>query len=249
MNDNEKSVVAVIPAYNEASSIRTVIEQTLEHLDHVVVVDDGSTDGTLDLITELPITILQNERNVGKAASLMRGFSHALDKNATAVISLDADTQHDPAEIPNFLSAMQAYPDHFIIGARLRNRHMAPKHRLRANQVADFFISWAAGHRVIDSQSGYRLYPAALLEECLLRYADKGKFVFESDVLIHSTRRGFMPASIAIESIYPASARPSHFRPVLDTTKIGAMVAWKIISHGFCLPGLYRTLFKSGKLL
>lgn len=236
-------VAIIVPAYNEEKSIRFITKQLLQFSDHIIVVNDGSTDKTVEQLSDLPITLLHNPTNRGKGASLFRGFKHIQSLNIDAIITIDADTQHDPNDIPKFINAMHQYPNHLIIGARLHNKENAPKSRYRANQVADFFISWAAGERIIDTQSGYRLYPMNLLQDCL-KNAHHHKFAFESEFLIDSTRQGFSPAAIAIHSHYPEDSRESHYRPFVDTSKIVLMVTWKIVSRGFCLPGLLRILRK-----
>src|SRR3990167_40317 len=236
-------IAIIIPAYNEEKSIRCIVEKTLLYAVHVIVINDGSQDNTASQLTGLPIVLLQHPKNLGKGVSLLRGFKYAQSLPITATISIDADTQHDPDDIPKFIQIRHHYPDHLIIGARLHNKENAPKSRYIANQIADFFISWAAGHRIIDSQSGYRLYPMRLLNECLKSFHPH-KFAFESELLIDSSRRGYRSASIAIHSHYPQNSRSSHYRPFLDTTKIISMVTWKIVSRGFCLPGLLRILLK-----
>lgn len=236
-------IAIIIPAYNEEKSIRVIVTESLQYSDNVIVVNDGSTDNTLEQLQGLPIKLLSNPTNCGKGASLMNGFKCAQSLNVRAAITIDADTQHDPKDIPNFIGAMLQYPDHLIIGARLHNKENAPRYRYIANQVADFFISWAAGERIMDTQSGYRLYPMNLLETCL-KDARHHTFAFESAFLIDSTRQGFPPAVIAIHSHYPDDSRQSHYRPLVDTAKIVLMITWKLVSRGFCLPGLLKTLFK-----
>lgn len=239
---NPDNVVVVIPAYNEAATIRDVASRALEHCSQVVVVDDGSADDTVAQLDGLPLTVLQNEKNAGKAASLWNGMCYALQQGAEAVITLDGDGQHDPADIPRLLAVSERYPGHTLIAARLQNRESAPRARLFANNFADFWISWAAGQWVHDSQSGFRLYPAELLRGLTPRQDRRYGFVFESEVLIIGIRRGYPSISVPITSVYRHGARPSHFRPVADITLIVRMVAWKLITRGLFLPGLWRAL-------
>lgn len=230
----------VIPAYNEARTIRDVASRALAQDVAVIVVDDGSVDGTPTRLDGLRLILLCNERNAGKGASLHLGLQRALAEGADAVITLDADGQHAPEDIPRLLEASQRNPGRIIIGARTRNTENAPKARLFANRFADFWVSWAAGRPIRDSQSGYRLYPAAAVAAMP---ADlNGGFVFESEILIELARRGFRFATVPIASCYPEDARPSHFRPVRDIVRIVRMVAWKLISRGLYLPGLARAL-------
>ncbi|MBT8506567.1 glycosyl transferase [Coxiella-like endosymbiont of Rhipicephalus sanguineus] len=241
------NIAIIIPAYNEEASIRTIVESVFSFTDKVIIVDDGSTDQTVMQLENLPVALLRNTTNQGKGASLMRSFRHLQELNVRAAICMDADTQHDPHDIPKFIQAMEEYPNHIIIGARTYDAESAPKARRRANLIADFFISWAAGHRIIDTQSGYRLYPCDFLYQCLRRLRSQ-RFAFESEILIQASRRGYLPISIPIHSHYPKNSRPSHYKPLIDTLKITWMVTWKIITRGFCLPGLRRTLLKPNKI-
>ena len=239
---NSLNVAVVIPAYNEAATIRDVASRALEQCSQVIVVDDGSSDDTVARLDGLPLTVLQNGQNAGKAASLWSGMSYALREGAEMVITIDGDGQHDPADIPRLLAAAAHYPGHTLIAARLENRESAPRARLFANNFADFWISWAAGQWVHDSQSGFRLYPAELLRGFTPREDRRYGFVFESEVLILGIRRGFPSVSVPIASVYRHGARPSHFRPVADITLIVQMVAWKLITRGLFLHGLWRAL-------
>jgi uncharacterized SAM-binding protein YcdF (DUF218 family) len=248
-------VAVVIPAYNESKTIRDVVQRALVQCQHIIVIDDGSIDGTASMIADLPVVLLRNDRNRGKAASLWRGMQHATDRGATAVITLDADGQHQPEDIPRFLEMADKYPKHIIIGSRLADRHAIPPRRYYANRVANFWISWAAGYYLKDSQSGFRLYPASLLKDRKLRVSTTHGFVFESEILVESARHGVYGVTLPISAIYQLGSRPSHFRPVLDIVRITRMVAWRLISRGlypwglfnaFVLPQLRRTTLMTG---
>lgn len=239
---DKSRIAVVIPAYNEAATIRRVAEQVLAHGLPLIVVDDGSADETATQLEGLALTLLCNEQNSGKAASLWRGMQYALELGAQAVITLDGDGQHNPADIPRLVEAAQSHPDSMLIAARLRLREAAPKARRRANQVADFWISWAAGQWIHDSQSGFRLYPAALLRGFTPRAERRYGFVFESEILIKGVRAGFPCLALPIDTVYAHGARASHFRPVADITLIVRMVAWKLLSRGMFVPGLWRAL-------
>lgn len=235
-------MAVVIPAYNEGATIRAVASEVLQYGLPLIVVDDGSVDDTVAQLDGLALTVLRNEQNRGKAASLWHGMQYAMQQGAEAVITLDGDGQHRPVDIPRLAAAAEQHPDTILIAARLRGRENAPKARLRANMVADFWISWAAGQWVHDSQSGFRLYPAALLRQFQPREGRRYGFVFESEILIEGVRNGFPCLALPIDSIYQHGARASHFRPVADITLIVRMVAWKLISRGMFLPGLWRAL-------
>jgi len=237
-------IAVVIPAFDESRTIRDVAERALDVIPWLIVVDDGSTDGTVDALTGLPLTLLRNETNRGKALSLMRGFEHALGRGAEAVVTLDGDGQHRPEDITRLLAAHHHDQCALIVGSRLHNSLEIPRDRYLANRFANFWIAWATGQPIADSQSGFRVYPATLLREVTLRPDRAKSFVFESEIMIEAGRRGMPIMSVPIAAIYPDPdrARRSHFRPVLDIARIVRMVAWKLISTGLYLPGLVRIL-------
>lgn len=233
---------AVIPVYNEAATIREVVSRCLPLVDRVIVIDDGSADATLEQLEGLDIEVLINPQNLGKAASLQRGFAKALQLDAKSIITLDGDGQHDPGEIPVLLHAAESEADTIIIAARLKQREQAPRLRLFANQFADFWVSWAAGYPVIDSQSGFRLYPGELLRTVHLDTPREKSFVFESEILIEGASRNFYSRSVAVKSIYRVGGRESHYQPWTDTWRIVRMIAGRLLRRGFYLPGLLRSL-------
>lgn len=235
----------IIPGYNEAMTIRDVATRARQHCPNVVVVDDGSTDGTAEALAGLDVTVLLNDGNCGKGGSLARGFDHALAHGAMGVITLDADGQHAPEEIPSFLEQAGAYPAAFLIGARRRDQRKASFSRYLANRIADFWIGWAAGLPIEDSQSGFRLYPASLLRTLGLKTDKTRSFVFESEVLIEAARNGIACRNVTITVKPRSGPRPSHFRPAVDILRITRMVAWKLLSRGMYLRGLWTWLSAS----
>ncbi|WP_019895147.1 glycosyltransferase family 2 protein [Hydrogenovibrio halophilus] len=238
------SFCIVIPAYNEAATIETVIDQALAQTSSVIVVNDASEDDTAECVRKTRVTLLEHPQNAGKAQALLTGFQYALEQGYERVITLDGDGQHDPANIPLLNQAFDRFPEHFVIAARLTNRENAPRARQVANKIADFWVSWAAGKPIADSQSGFRLYPASLLRQ--LDYDHKGPsgFVFESEVLINAAQKGYDLVFVPIASHYPETRRASHFRPGFDISHITLMVAGKLVRKGFFLPGLVKSLYK-----
>jgi glycosyltransferase involved in cell wall biosynthesis len=231
-----------IPAYNEAGTIRTLAMDALALCPRVIVVDDASDDGTATQLLDLPLVLLTHATNQGKAASLRSAFAHALAQDARCLVSLDGDGQHDPYDAPGLLAAWHQDPGRIVIGSRLHDRHRFPASRYRANRIACFWISWAAGHPIADSQSGFRVYPRAVMELALGPRVKSERFAFESEILIEAARHGHATLAVAVPGVYPANARPSHFRPVVDIAKIMLMVGRRLLRQRMSPRGLWRSL-------
>lgn len=233
----------VIPAYNEAATVRDLAARALAYCPRVIVVDDGSTDGTAPALAGLGVSLLRHDANRGKAAALWSGIQLALAQAAAGVITLDGDGQHAPEDIPRLIAAAQRHPDRVIVGARRADRSQAPLSRYCANRFADFWLSWTCGQRLTDSQSGFRLYPAGLFRGLTLDHDKAHGFVFESEILIEAAWRGVRVAEVPIAAVYLPGNRRSHFRPV-DVLRITRMVAGRLLRRGLFLPGFYRAFLR-----
>ena len=233
----------VIPAFNEEATIFAVAREALQHIKQVIVVDDGSTDRTAQLLQELPVTILRNSINCGKAACLWKGLQYAKEQGMTAVVSLDGDGQHSPADIPRLVTQAELTPHRIIIGARRRPWARQTWHRIMANRIADFWVSWAAGHPIADSQSGFRIYPISLIAQLTIPTGPERSFVFESEILVEGAKLGFWSLPVPIESDPRQAPRPSYFRPVMDIARITLMIGGKLLSEGLAPRNLYHSLF------
>jgi glycosyltransferase involved in cell wall biosynthesis len=225
----------VIPALNEELRIREVVMGALQHAAHVILVDDGSTDATLERVADLPLQVIRHATRMGKGEGLRDGFRAALALDVDGVLTMDGDGQHAAADIPRLLAAAQACPGHIVIGARLRKRSQQPIHRRLANEFGDWGIAFATGYQIADTQSGQRWYPRAVCE--LADVAGEG-FVFEADILIQAARRlGTRCVSVPIESRYAGDGlagqfRRSHFRPLHDLWRITSHVVRRVFQHG-----------------
>jgi glycosyltransferase involved in cell wall biosynthesis len=230
--------IVVIPALNEERAIRDVVVQALTHCAQVIVVDDGSNDRTSEVIADLGIERIRHERPLGKARALMDGFRRGLELHCDGALTMDGDGQHAAADLPRLLAAAAHYPQHIIIGARMLNRSNAPGKNRVGHQQADFWVSWACGQRVVDSQSGQRYYPRSVME-LALQLPNDG-FVFESEILIEAARRGIRTVSVPIEARYADDRRASHFKPFRDVLRISRMIAWRLARAGFMPRNYWR---------
>lgn len=238
----DQTTAVVIPAYNEAATIRDLVQRTLAQVSQVIVVDDASSDGTGDLLAGMPVTLLRHEVNRGKGASLVTGFREALKREVTAVVTLDGDGQHRPEDIPKFLAKAREARGVIVIGSRRAGKQNQPRLNYRLNRIADFWISWASGYPIEDSQSGFRLFPREVLEKVEAKHSRRHSFVFESEMLINAARAGYRSCAITIPTLYKdVMQRPTHFRPA-DLTWIILMVASKLLTRWMYPQGLYHYL-------
>jgi glycosyltransferase involved in cell wall biosynthesis len=241
---DRNNVVVLVPALNEALRIRDVVTGALAHCANVMVVDDGSDDDTCARIADLPVIVLRHPQRMGKGASLRDGFAEALRRGFQAVLTMDGDGQHAADDIPRLLEAGNRHPGAVIIGARLRKRSQQPLYRRLANEFGDWGIAWGTGYQVADSQSGQRLYPAAV---AALDDVPGENFVFEAQILISAARRlGTRCVSVPIESRYKSvhsaeQFRASHFRPFRDFSRITRHIVLQALRHGD-VPAVYRSI-------
>ena len=246
-----KGTVVVIPAFNEARTILSVLSAVCEqHVDAVIAVDDGSRDDTAALITDFckqarsspTLALIRHPDNRGKGVALARGIAHALDAGARRVITIDADGQHCASDIHRLEQAAILDPNAIVIAARTKAREQAPPLRRFANGIADFWISWACGRRVDDTQSGFRLYPAPVLTSLSTRPQLNQGFAFETELMINCVAAGAAVRSVAILTRYQQDSRRSHYRPWRDTWSIIRLVGGKLLRRGMYPTGLFRSL-------
>ena len=235
--NSNNNIAIVIPAYNEEATIYDVAQAALKQSENVIVVDDGSVDKTIEKLEGLPITLIRHEENKGKAASLWDGFMAALDTGVDAIITIDGDGQHAAEDISLLLNKAAEFPNDIIIGARLADKSAIPAKRYYANKIANFWVGWAAGYPIADSQSGFRLYPKALFDS--LKISTEHGFVFESEILIKAAQLDVYSHPVKIPAVYKKGARPSHFRGAHDITLITKMVWKSLHTRRFFLSGLY----------
>jgi glycosyltransferase involved in cell wall biosynthesis len=213
---------AVIPAFNEAAHISEVLRGVAEYVPrrNILVIDDGSSDGTYDLARACGVEAEVNAVNIGKGATLLKGFSLLSKKpSIEAVFSLDADGQHLPEEMPLFIDAFREEKADIVIGSRMSDTSGMPAVRKMTNRLTSALVSMSAGSRVEDSQSGYRLLRLDMV--CSLDLVTS-RFDLESEIIIKAARRGARIVSVPISTVY--GHEKSKINPLRDTLRFARLV-------------------------
>ena len=222
--------IALIPAYQAAATVGDVVRGVRSLLPTVVVVDDGSSDATAAAARAAGAEVVQHAVNRGKGAALVTGLSHLAAAGATHALTLDADGQHLPSEIPALLVASARAPRALVVGVRRKEGHTIRGINLIGNWVADRLMTWIAGTALPDTQSGFRIYPIAAT---LALGAQGSRFDFETEILLRAARAGIPLEGVPVVVHYPPVAeRVSHYRPWVDTVRIVRTVARVLFRNG-----------------
>jgi glycosyltransferase involved in cell wall biosynthesis len=211
------TICAVIPAFNEAARIAAAVEGARQHTAAVVVVDDGSTDGTAEIAEAAGAICLRHQKNQGKGAAMRTGIAYALDHGFSLVLFLDGDGQHNPADIPLLIEAAHATGADLVIGARTFHRAGMPLARYCSNRLGSLIASWLAGQPIHDSQSGFRLVRTDKLRSLRLCAT---KYEIEMEILLKLSRAGARIVHVPVETVYEGGRARSKMRPVRDTVRI-----------------------------
>jgi glycosyltransferase involved in cell wall biosynthesis len=211
-------IYAVIPAFNNERTIIDLIERVRNSINHVLVIDDGSTDKTASLAENSGAHVIRVPKNRGKGNALRIAFNFALVHDLDAIITLDADLQHDPSEISKFIEQNKKDGSNIIIGNRLHGENPIPPIRYGPNRVGTILFSWLTGQTIKDSQCGFRLYDRKMMQN--IRILNDG-FEAEADILLRAGRRGYKIGFVPIQAIYFSDGRhTSYYRPIRDTFRI-----------------------------
>ena len=208
---NEFRPVAIVPSYQAATTVQSVVEGLRRHVVEVVVVDDGSNDRTIEEAEQGGARVVRLRTNAGKGAAIRAGLDLVLATDATHVAFVDADGQHDPDDLPALLEAARGGDD-FVIGSRMRESNDIPRVRFRTNEIGSRILSRMTGHDVEDGQSGYRVIATPVLRR--LSLSAKG-YSIETEILLKAAPHVRRIRSVPVRAIY--NGEPSHYRPFRDT--------------------------------
>jgi glycosyltransferase involved in cell wall biosynthesis len=239
----------IIPTYNNAATLAGVIEDVAQYSDHIIVINDGSTDNTLDIVTNYPVVqFISYTKNVGKGWALRKAFAYAADKGYKYAVTIDSDGQHFAKDLPAFIHKIDESPKAIIIGARNMGQASVPGGSSFGNKFSNFWFKVETGITSPDTQSGYRLYPLEPLKK--MRFITR-KYEFEIEVLVRAAWKGVDVVSVPVTVYYaPAAERVSHFRPFKDFFRISILnTILVLISFLYIKPrDFIRTLFSKKKL-
>ncbi len=210
-------ICALIPAFNEAHQIGGVIRGVREHIAEVVLIDDGSCDGTGEAGRSAGAVCLRSEQNRGKASALRMGIEFARERDFSHVLFLDGDGQHRAEDIPTLIRAARETGADLVIGTRSFDRKRMPLARYYSNTVGSKIASWLAGTEIRDSQSGFRLVRMDKLRQLRLRGR---KYELEMEILIKMSRAGFTTVHAPVQTVYENGQARSKMRPIRDTMRI-----------------------------
>ena len=220
--------IVIIPTYNNSGTICDVIRSVLEYSYDVMVVNDGCTDHTSELLTQFDnLKILSYDKNRGKGYALRLALNHARKEGYRYAITIDADGQHYADDIPVFVERIQQVPDSLLIGARNLRADNMPSKNTFANKFSNFWYRVETLHVLQDTQSGYRLYPLRKLDNI---FFVTRRYEFEVEIIVRAAWRGVNVENIPVKVYYPpVEERVSHFRPLRDFTRISILNTFLVI--------------------
>ena len=220
---DELNIVIVVPTYNNAKTIGGVLSDIKQYANHIIVVNDGSTDDTAHILSEIEgVEIITHQRNSGKGTALKNGLCKAKDDGYRYAITIDSDGQHFASDIPTFVKEIEAKPDTLLVGGRNIQADNMPGKNTFANKFSNFWFKLETGVKLPDTQSGYRLYPLQLMN--VQKWYYTAKYEFELEALVFASWGGVEVRNIPINVYYPPEGeRVSHFRPWRDFTRISIL--------------------------
>lgn len=216
-------IAVIVPTYNNYKTINQVVDSLLKYTSDIIVVNDGSTDSTSELLKEYTnkIRIIQYSPNRGKGYALVTGFKKAMELGFRYALTIDSDGQHYASDMVNFVTEIEQYPDSFIVGSRLLQQENMSGGSTFANRFSNFWYRLQTGINLPDTQSGYRLYPLAKMGNMKIWTS---RYEAELEMLVFSAWRGIDMRPIKISVYYaPKEEKVSHFRPFQDFFRISVL--------------------------
>ena len=210
-----------MPTYNNEKTLRRVLDNLLTYSNDIVVINDGSTDQTTQILQEYTtIEVLHHEANQGKGKALQKGFDYAKKKGYEYALTIDSDGQHFPKDISHFIDVLdESDQPILLIGSRNMQGENIPKKSSFGNRFSNFWFWFETGIRLSDTQSGFRLYPLHFIPKNLYT----SKFEFEIEIIVRTAWNGVMVKNVPINVLYDPQERVSHFRPFRDFTRISIL--------------------------
>ena len=218
----QQKICVLIPTYNNATRIAAVVSDVLQYTTDIIVVNDGSTDNTIEVLAAFgQIEVLGYTINKGKGHALLTGFRHAFQKGYRYAITIDSDGQHYASDLIKFIDHIENHPDSLIIGARNMDQQHIPGKSTFGNKFSNFWFWVTTGYRLPDTQSGYRLYP---LSPIVHTHYFSGRYEFEVEAPVRASWKGIPIEAVPVSVYYPApEERISHFRPFRDFFRISIL--------------------------
>jgi glycosyltransferase involved in cell wall biosynthesis len=241
-NNGHINYCVIIPTYNNHKTLKYVLDGVLKYSDDVIVINDGATDRTDEILTSYKeIIYLKLPKNIGKGFALRTAFIHALSLGYEYAITIDSDGQHYPEDIPLFLEYIKNNENRLIIGSRNMNQEGVPGKSSFGNKFSNFWFWVESGVKLKDTQSGFRLYP---IQKMPKKWYTK-KFEFEIECIVRSAWRGIEVFNIPIQIKYDPNERVSHFRPFKDFTRISILRVFLVtIAVAYIKPRDFIRSFK-----
>ncbi|MCF6223046.1 MAG: DUF2062 domain-containing protein [Flavobacteriaceae bacterium] len=223
----ELKTCIIIPTYNNDKTLNRVIDGILIYTNQIIIVDDGSTDQTAAILkTYTNLNQIHFPKNRGKGKALREGFKKAMSLGYDYAITIDSDGQHYPDDIPVFIEALKKDKGTLFIGSRNMTHNSVPKGSSFGNKFSNFWFWAETGIKLIDTQSGFRLYPLNPLSGIKF-YTNK--FEFEIEVIVKAAWREIPVKNIPVKVLYDEKERVSHFRPIKDFTRISILNTWLVL--------------------
>jgi len=233
----------IIPTYNNCRTVADVVARSVSVCRDVIVVNDGSTDQTAQILADVDVTVLTHERNRGKGQALKTGLKYASTHGYTHAVTIDADGQHFPEDIPVLMEASDNNPKDMIVGCRNLTSDNMPRGNTFANRFSNFWFRLQTTQKLEDTQSGFRIYP---LDSVYGLWLLTSRYEAELELMVYAAWHGVKMRGVGVRVLYqPEGERVSHFRPFRDFLRITVLNTF--LCFGAVLVGIPLFLVRTIK--